>query len=125
VLLFAAIVWLSTAAMRHGAIEDSAARALTPRERVFAEADGFDEVMAIVPGRCSMCHAREPFLEGIRHAPKNVLLETEADVAGAARAIFFQAGMSHAMPPANVTYMEESERRVLRDWYRAATDRGA
>lgn len=120
VLLFAAIIWLSMAPLRHDAFDDSAARALTPRERVFAEAEGFDEVAAIIPGRCSMCHARAPYFEGIHHAPKNVLLETEADIAHAARAIYMQAGVTHAMPPANLSYMEEGERRAVRLWYRAA-----
>ena len=36
-----------------------------------------------------------------------------------ARAIYLQAGASHAMPPANLTYMDEAERRQIRDWYRA------
>src|SRR6056297_4054245 len=123
-LLFAAIIWLSTAGMRHEAFDDAATRALTPRERVFAEAEGFDEVAAIIPGRCSMCHARAPYFEGIHHAPKNVLLETEADIAHAARAIYMQAGVTHAMPPANLSYMEEGERGVVRRWYRAATEGG-
>ena len=123
-LLFAAIVWLSTAAMRHDTFDDSAARALSPRERVFAEAEGFDEVAAIIPGRCSMCHARAPHFEGIHHAPKNVLLETEADIAHAARAIYMQAGVTHAMPPANLSYMEEGERQAVRRWYRAAKAKG-
>jgi uncharacterized membrane protein len=79
---------------------------------------------AIIPGRCSMCHARAPYFEGIRHAPKNVLLETEADIAHAARAIYLQAGVTHAMPPANLSYMEEGERRAVRRWYRAAMDGG-
>ena len=123
-LLFAAIVWLSTADMRHDAFDEDATRTLTSRERVFAEADGFDEVMAVIPGRCSMCHARAPYFEGIYHAPKNVLLETEADIARAARAIYLQAGVSHAMPPANLTDMEATERRLLRRWYLAATRDG-
>jgi uncharacterized membrane protein len=123
-LLFAAIIWLSMAPLRHDGFDDSAARALSPRERVFAEAEGFDEVAAIIPGRCSMCHARAPYFEGIRHAPKNVLLETEADIAHAARAIYLQAGVTHAMPPANLSYMEEGERRAVRRWYRAAMDGG-
>jgi len=120
-LIFGMIVWLSTADVFHDASDDRATRVLTPREKVFVRADGFDEVMAIIQGRCSMCHAREPFHDGIRHAPRNVLLETEAEIAGAARAIYLQAGVSRAMPPANLTYMQGSERRLLREWYRAAT----
>jgi uncharacterized membrane protein len=71
-----------------------------------------------------MCHARAPYFEGIHHAPKNVLLETEADIARAARAIYMQAGVTHAMPPANLSYMEDAERRAVRRWYRAAKANG-
>ena len=114
-LLFAAIVWLSAAPLRHEA-EAGGDRAA---ERRFAMARGFDEVAPIVQGRCSMCHARAPAYAGIAHAPKAVLLETKADIARQARAIYLQAGASHAMPPANLTYMDEAERRQIRDWYRA------
>ncbi len=66
-----------------------------------------------------MCHAREPFWDGIRWAPKGVLLETRADVARNARLIYLQAGITNAMPPANVTYMEPEDRAAIARWYRA------
>ncbi len=119
VILFLIAAWLSVAPMQDR-YEDAEARALTPFEARFAEAEGFGEVHDIVMGRCSMCHAREPVYDGIRWAPKGVLLETEGDVARHAREIYLQAGMSHAMPPANVTWMEEEDRRALVRWYRAA-----
>ncbi len=118
-VLFLAIMWLSTAPMFQE-IEDEDARALTETEQVFASAEGFEEVNDIVLGRCSMCHAREPFYEGIRWAPKGVLLETTKDIAMAAKQVYLQAGISHAMPPANVSYMEPEERRIIARWYRAA-----
>jgi uncharacterized membrane protein len=74
--------------------------------------------MNVVPGRCAMCHAREPYYDGIARAPKGILLETEADVAAAAKQIYLQAGVTHAMPPANVTYMEPEERRLIVQWFR-------
>ena len=120
VILFLAIMWISTAPLMQDSYEESEARALTPTEQVFASAEGFDDVMSVVPGRCSMCHAREPYWEGTHHAPRNILLETEADIARAARKIYIQAGVSTAMPPANVTYMEPEERRLIIDWYRNA-----
>jgi hypothetical protein len=64
-----------------------------------------------------MCHAAEPFWDGIAHAPKNVKLETEADIARHAREIYLQAGRSHAMPPGNITYIEPEERRLIVAWY--------
>ncbi|KUP93029.1 urate hydroxylase PuuD [Tritonibacter horizontis] len=117
VLLFIAIMALSQAPLSQDSYEESEARTLTATEQAFASSDHFDEIMTVVPGRCAMCHAREPFYEGIRRAPKTVLLETEADVAKAARQIYLHAGVTHAMPPANVTFMEDAERRLIRKWY--------
>ncbi|WP_420411764.1 urate hydroxylase PuuD [Roseibium sp.] len=120
-ILFVAIIQLSMAPLQQDSFDASDARPLTKTEQVFASAEGFDDVMAIVPGRCAMCHAREPFYEGIHWAPKNLLLETEADVARAAKQIYLQAGVTDAMPPANVSFMEEDERRQIIAWYRNAT----
>ncbi|MBO9451630.1 urate hydroxylase PuuD [Tropicibacter sp. R16_0] len=115
-LLFIAIIWLSTAPM-HQTLEEAEAKPLTPYEQKFAEADGFEEAHEIVLGRCSMCHAREPFWDGILWAPKGVLLETEADIARNAQAIYLQAGITHAMPPANITYMEDEDRLAIVKWF--------
>jgi uncharacterized membrane protein len=117
-ILFIAIIWLSTAPM-HENVEAAEARPLTPYETRMAEADGFQDAHDIVLGRCSMCHAREPVWEGMLWAPKGVLLETEADIARNAQAIYLQAGISHAMPPANVTFMEPADREAIVRWYRA------
>ncbi|MBO6894854.1 MAG: urate hydroxylase PuuD [Roseibium sp.] len=121
-ILFVLIIQISMAPMwKEDSYEASESRALTPTEQVFASAEGFDDVMAIVPGRCAMCHAREPFYEGIHWAPKGVVLETPADVARAAKEIYLQAGVTNAMPPANVSFMEEDERRKVIEWYRKAS----
>ena len=120
-LLFVAIMWLSTAPLMQDDIEAAEARELTATEQLFAGAEGFEEVTSIVPGRCAMCHAREPFYDGIHRAPKGVLLETPGDIARAAREVYLQAGVTHAMPPANVSFMEEDERRAIVRWYRDAT----
>jgi len=118
-VLFLAIMWLSTAPLRQDSYEAAAQRAPQGAAAVFAAAEGFEEVEQIVLGRCSMCHAREPVWEGIGIAPRHVHLETRADIAQRAREVFLQSGASHAMPPANLTWMEEEERRAIRDWYRA------
>ena len=111
-LLFIAIVWLSTAPMaqREAAIVTR-----------FAQADGFETVHEIVQGRCSMCHAVEPAWSGLLWAPKGVVLETPADLSRNARAVYLQSGISHAMPPANLSYMQDDERAAIVAWYRAAT----
>lgn len=66
-----------------------------------------------------MCHSQEPFYEGILWAPKGVLLENEAQIAAHAKQIFLQSGITHAMPPANVSFMEEDERKLIEKWYRS------
>ena len=121
-ILFILIAWLSTAPLRYDTWEESDARPLTPTELKFANAEGFEDVASVIPGRCSMCHAREPFYDGIRNAPKGMLFETDHDIARAATQIFLQAGVTHAMPPANVSYMEDDERRMIVEWYRNATN---
>ena len=75
-----------------------------------------EQVVDIVMGRCSMCHAAAPVWAGIPVAPKSVRLDTPEHIARAAPAIRAQAVMSDAMPPNNVTRMEPEERRVLAAW---------
>ena len=118
-LLFLAIIWLSMAPMRES-YETADARPLTPREARLVAHPRFEEAESIVLGRCSMCHAREPVWDGILWAPKAVYLETPGDIAQQAEAILLQAGLSHAMPPANITYMTDEERRALVAWVRDA-----
>jgi len=121
-ILFICIMWLSTAPLMQDTLEESEARPLSETEQVFANAAGFEDVTNVVLGRCSMCHAREPFYDGIRRAPNGIHLETPADVARSARQIYLQSGVTHAMPPANVSWMEESERATIVRWYRAAAE---
>ncbi|MWD26218.1 cysteine desulfurase [Aquicoccus sp. SCR17] len=120
VILFLIIAWLSTAPLSDDDYDAAQTREFSPVEQHFASAEGFDQVQDIVLGRCSMCHAREPAYEGIRRAPKHVHLESPGDIAAQARNIYLQAGASHAMPPANVTWMEDDERAAIRRWYRRA-----
>ncbi|MDN5786570.1 urate hydroxylase PuuD [Pseudorhodobacter sp.] len=120
VVLFILVMALSTAPLMQDSYDEAEARPLTATEQVFASAEGFDDVQSIVPGRCAMCHAREPGYDGIHRAPKNILLETPSDIAKNARLIYIQAGVTHAMPPANVSFMEDGERKAIRKWYKAA-----
>ena len=118
-VLFVIIAWLSTAPMWAEGEEDvSRLRGQAAR---FAQAEGFSEVADIVMGRRSMCHAAEPGYEGILWAPRGVRLDSAAHVARMAPKIYVQAGLTHAMPPANVSYMEPEERARIVRWYRAAT----
>ena len=74
----------------------------------------------IVLGRCSMCHAKEPYYEKVLWPPKGIMLETDGQIIAQAHQIITQSALSHAMPPANVSYMEKEERDLLLRWYRQA-----
>ncbi|SEH90588.1 urate hydroxylase PuuD [Paracoccus alkenifer] len=115
--LFLAAVFLSAQGTQR--LEDDAAALTTAEARLVGDAH-FDEVRDIVLGRCSMCHAAEPGWQGIATAPKRVVLESDAQIARHAREIFLQAGLTDAMPPANVSFMEPQERAILRAWFDSA-----
>ena len=114
-ILFIVIIWLSTVPRVLVGEEKVAAG-----EEVFATSTHFPAVRDTVLGRCSMCHAAEPVYEGIYHAPKGVVLETDATIAAHAREIYLQAGRSHAMPPGNVTQITPQERALLVTWFEEA-----
>ena len=121
--IFLAIVLLSLwPAMRghDGPAPEEETAALPPGLAAFHGDERFGDVVDIVAGRCSMCHAREPFWEGIVAAPGGVVLETPLEVARHARSIYLQSAVSHAMPPANITYMDGEERALVRAWFEAA-----
>ena len=85
-----------------------------------AQSVHFEDVRDVVLGRCSMCHAKEPFYDGVRWPPKGVMLETDTQIISQAHNIITQSALSHAMPPANVSYMEDQERKLLLQWYNSA-----
>jgi len=118
VILFLIIAWLSTAPMATRPEE----AALKGEALHLAAAPGFEEVVGIVQGRCSMCHAAEPVWEGMHWPPKGVVLETPAQIANEGRRIFLQAGVSHAMPPGNLSYIEPGERAAIVEWFRSTGD---
>ena len=93
---------------------------LTGQASVLAGHEDFETVTDIVMGRCSMCHAQEPNYEGFIAPPKGIVLETPNQIAMQAKTILLQSAVSHAMPPANVTYMEEEERAIIRRWFEAS-----
>lgn len=102
-----AIAWLSAAGPRG---EKVGALPPTPK---------FSEVNDIVMGRCSMCHAKEPFWPGIATAPNGVRLDTPDLIKLHARMIAINAVKSSAMPPGNVSEITPEERQVLASWIAA------
>ena len=118
-ILFLLIMWISTNPLQNHNTQDAS---LSERQQIFAAAQGFEDAQDIILGRCSMCHMSEPVYDGIRRAPKNVHLENTYDITAYAKQIYLQSGVTHAMPPANVTWMEDEERQIIVDWYRNAMD---
>ena len=123
-ILFIAIIGLSTAPLySHKNPEESAEQDLStlgPAVQKYVTESHFEQVSSIVQGRCSMCHAKEPYYEGIIAPPKGIMLETEGQIAQKARSIYLQTSASSAMPPANVTYMEPEERALIATWFKNA-----
>ena len=121
VILFICVIWLSGLPLWQD--EDLDSRVMSEQQTLFANADGYAAVHDIVVGRCSMCHARAPLWDGMITAPKAVVLETSYDIASNARAIYLQSAVSHAMPPANLSYMEPQERVLIRQWFERGSQR--
>ena len=113
IIIFLIIMWLSTVPK---ILNTNISKIPKSSER-FLVSQEFENVQDIILTRCSMCHAAEPGYMGIHTAPKNVLLETKEQIARYARDIYLQAGRSNAMPPANVSWMEKTERALLVKWY--------
>lgn len=117
--IFVAIVWLSILPLsRDEPLEEAR---LSPVSERFAAHAEFGDVANIVLGRCSMCHGAEVYWDGIATAPRGVYLDSDAAIAANARAIYLQSGVTHAMPPGNLSFMEETERAAIRNWYRSVT----
>jgi len=114
-VLFLIIAWIASTPAFHYDENAAMTRAAEP----YATAAGFDEVQSIVMGRCSMCHAAEPAFGNLMWPPKGVMLETPQQIASHARQIYIQAGATHAMPPANLSFMEPEERAVIVAWFQS------
>ena len=82
----------------------------------------FAAVQAVIEIRCVACHAAEPTYEGFDAPPKEVVLETEADILRWAKAIDQQTVQTHTMPLANTTNMQPEERALLRLWLHGPTE---
>ncbi|MDC1409117.1 urate hydroxylase PuuD [Amylibacter sp.] len=119
-VLFLIIAALSTASSWNGDYDDLENQPLTKKQESLMLAKGFDDISDIIISRCSMCHAREPVWDGMINAPKGVFLETDHDIVRGAKEIYIQAGVSHAMPPANITNLANEDRIKIVKWFRAA-----
>lgn len=77
------------------------------------------EALALTTRHCVMCHAKKPTHESFQEAPKNVTLETVADLKRYAQPIMIQTVRNKAMPLGNQTEMTDAEREELGRWIRS------
>jgi uncharacterized membrane protein len=111
-VLFIMIIWLSSLSVAQ------AAEFMSPKAAQRMKSEDFPPVAEIVQSRCSMCHAAEPVWEGIHWAPKGVMLDTPERIAENALQIYLQAGVSHAMPPQNITELAPEDRAAIIKWFK-------
>ena len=81
------------------------------------------EVLALAAKHCTMCHAKRPTHESFKEAPKNVTLESVADLHKYAPLILTQTVQNKAMPLGNQTAMTDEERQKLGAWIAAGAPR--
>ena len=93
--------------------------AIAPAKPDAAKNFTFPEVQRIVAVRCAVCHAEAPTQPGFGVAPKGLLLETAAQIAGNAQKINEQAILTKVMPIGNLTQMTGAERAILAAWIAA------
>lgn len=100
--------------MRLGAAAVTILIAAAPFSRALAVDDA--EALALVQKHCVMCHATKPTHESFQEAPKNISLETIADIKKHAITISAQTVQTKAMPLGNQTGMTDEERATLAQW---------
>ena len=71
----------------------------------------------VIVSKCSMCHAKEPLWENMKNAPKLVNLETSVDIINNIDSIYKQSVLSYAMPPGNISFLEDNERSLINQLY--------
>ena len=71
----------------------------------------------VIVSKCSMCHAKEPLWENMKNAPKLVNLETSIDIINNIDSIYKQSVLSYAMPPGNISFLEDNERSLINQLY--------
>jgi uncharacterized membrane protein len=100
--------------MRLGPAAMTVLIAAAPFSHAFAVDDA--EVLALMQKHCVMCHALKPTHESFQEAPKNIALETIADIKKHAATISAQTVQTKAMPLGNQSGMTDAERATLGQW---------
>ena len=114
-IIFAVIIGLSSYKKNSLALSEN----VIDLERIYnlEITDLNNEVHDIISARCTMCHAREPLWDGFLHPPKGFVVENKEDIKRYARQVYVQSAVSKAMPPNNISYMEDIERFTIQYWY--------
>ncbi len=114
-IIFAVIIGLSSYKKNSLSLSEN----VNDLERVYnlEITDLNNEVHDIISARCTMCHAREPLWDGFLHPPKGFVVENKEDIKRYARQVYVQSAISKAMPPNNISYMEDIERFTIQYWY--------
>jgi uncharacterized membrane protein len=113
--IFGVIVLLSALGAKQSG--DAAAAGLPPGQLRFLGSPEFEQVRELLGYRCAMCHAQSPAWPDMITPPKGIAFDTKEQIALHAREIYLQAGLSRAMPPANITLMEDADRALILKWY--------
>ena len=100
--------------MRLGAAAMTTLIVAAPFSHALAVEDA--EALALVQKHCVMCHATKPTHESFWEAPKNIVLETIADIKKHATTISAQTVQTKAMPLGNQSGMTDDERATLAQW---------
>jgi len=96
----------------------SAIYVTAPEQRTVSAGPAVSDVQALglVTKHCLMCHARNPSHPAFKDPPKNVTLETAADMRRFGQQIYMQTVQNRAMPLGNQTGMTDEERDALGRW---------
>ncbi len=82
-----------------------------------APAVSFERVRQIIGARCLQCHATHPTLMPV--PGKNVVLDTDPQIAAHAQMIYQQAVLQKSMPLGNITAITDEERAAIGTWFTA------
>ncbi len=84
----------------------------------------FGDVKRIIDAKCTVCHAAQPTFAGFNAPPKNVMLETAAQIKTQAQQINQQTIVARAMPPGNLTKLSDDERALIGAWFAGGANTG-
>ena len=82
----------------------------------------FATTQQIVATRCLTCHAEKPTNPSFAAPPSGVMLDTPERIASYAPRIFVRAVQTKTMPLGNLTFITETERKLLGAWIAQGAD---